>query len=148
FDFSLRNVAGQTAEERAEWFKKWLGRQDAFLPYYYVRAVLAAAGDDETASEVGYAGRDRELIDSIRNWHVLNALYLFFSKILIGYGYWMWLPLVWSAAFIAVGTIVYRRSKEAAAEPFLKYDAFFYSVDMFLPLVEFRKRHGEIDMKS
>jgi hypothetical protein len=148
FDFNSGNVTGRTAEERTEWFKKWLGRQDAFLPYYYVRTVLAAAGDDETAADIGFAGRNKELCDSIRNWHVLNTFYLFFSLIMIGYGYCMWLPLVWMAGFISLGTIVFKRSREGQQQPALPFDALVYSIDTFFPLIEFRKRHQDIDITS
>jgi hypothetical protein len=151
FDFSLPPAPGQQLETRTGWFKKWLGLQKNFVsqPYNNVRAVLLASGDDETAAAVGYAGRDRELLSSINNVDLINVIYLLLSKFLIGYGYQMWLPIIWTFAFVAVGAVIFHRSSEAQRELLdSSSDAVFYSLDMFLPLLQLRKRHFDIDLGS
>jgi hypothetical protein len=148
FDFSLQNNPGQTKDSGSDWFKKWLARQTAIQPYNHVRTVLAAAGDDATAADVGYAGRDRELIESLRHWELPNTLYLVLSKVMIGYGYSMWLTIVWAIVFVSIGTVVFKHSREGINEPPLRLDALFYSIDMFLPIIEFRKHHRDIDVTS
>jgi hypothetical protein len=150
FDLDVSGAPGQVVESRSGWFEKWLQRQPEFVPqpYHHVRTVLAAAGDDRTAAHVGYAGRDRELRESIRHGLILNTIYLAFSKMLIGYGYMMWLPLAWMAAIVLLGRLVFKRSEESKTEPGSRFDPLFYSVDLFLPLLQLRRRHVECDLKS
>jgi hypothetical protein len=148
FDFSLRAPANQKTETPIEWFKKWLYLQSPFSPSAYteVRTLFAATGDDRAAEAIGYAGRDRELAESMDNMRVSTFVYLLFSKILIGYGYQMWLPVLWTATFVFIGGIVFRNSVEAR-RAHMRTDAFFYSLDMFLPLLQLRKRHSDVDLR-
>jgi hypothetical protein len=150
FDLDRSGAPGQMAEKWSDWFEKWLLRQSEFAsqPYHHVRTILATAGDDLTAARIGYAGRDRELRESIRQGQLLHAVYLSLSKILIGYGYMMWLPLLWMAAIVALGMQVFKRSEESKTEPGCRFDPLFYSIDLFLPLLQLRRRHFECDLKS
>ena len=148
FDFGLAGAPGAVAETRRGWFEKWLGLQSAFQPYSHVRTVLVAAGDDTLAADVGYAGRDRELAHSLANCEFLNAIYLGFSKILIGYGYQMWLPILWMTVIVAVGAMIFRRDGEAKKDIKSGPDAAFYSADMFLPLLQLRKSHADVGLED
>jgi hypothetical protein len=150
FDLDLSGAPGQVVEKRSDWFETWLSRQTEFTsqPYHHIRTVLASAGDERTAARIGYAGRDRELRDSVKQGEILHAVYLILSKMLIGYGYMMWLPLVWMAAIVATGMQVFKRSEESKTEPGCRFDPLFYSIDLFLPLLQLRKRHFECDLKS
>ncbi len=132
-----------------DWFKKWMNLQNKFVsqPYSLVRNVLAAGGDESTAATVGYAGRDRELVESAKNGDLLNVVYLFVSKIMIGYGYQMWLPIIWTTFFVTLGAMLFRRSSDARRER-MRSESVLYGLDMFLPLLQFRRRHFEIDLKS
>jgi hypothetical protein len=148
FDFTLPAPAGQRTETRAEWFTKWLNLQPHFAPqpYAHVRTLLADIGDYATAAAVGRSGRDRELVEAFRTGNIIYGSYLVASKVLIGYGYWMWLPIVWTVGFVLAGALIFRRSPESK-EYAMPY-GLSYSFDMFLPLVQLDRRHAEVDLKS
>lgn len=132
----------------SEWHESWLGRQREYAPqpYYQVRKLLQDSGDDDTAAAVGYRGRDRELWQAVKTLSFVTALYLFFSKFVIGYGYQMWLPWVWVLAAVLLGAVVFRRTPEARKFK-MKY-GLAYSFDILLPLVKLRELHYKIDLKG
>ena len=125
-----------------------LGRQVVFTPQPYgqVRANLLERGKQKAAARIGYKSRDTELKESFINFEFLNGSYLVFSKLLIGYGYQMWLPIVWAFGFVTAGAFVFRQTSEARREH-MPY-GISYSFDMLLPLIRLRQKHYEIDLKE
>jgi hypothetical protein len=80
-----RTDPGDFVSRDASWFAEWLSRQPNYSPqpYYQAAAVLRAVGMQDKASEILYAGKERERREATG----LNALVLWLSKIFIGYGY-------------------------------------------------------------
>jgi hypothetical protein len=146
--FSLEPLEGDISDNKVDWLLKWLRLQSPFVsqPYNQARTILAQGGDQAGAAKIGYATRDRELEQSIENCDVLNAGYLILSKLLIGYGYWMWLPIVWTAGFVTAGAYVFRHTNEARSAH-MPY-GISYSFDMFLPLIKLRQRHYDLDLET
>ena len=71
---------------------------------------------------------------------------MFVLKLLIGFGYAMWLPVLWTLGFVTLGAATFRLTSEARQEH-MPY-GFSYSFDMFLPLIKLRDRHYEIDLQT
>jgi hypothetical protein len=60
------------------------------------------------------------------------------QKVLLGYGRSALQPLLWSLAFVAFGTVVFRSEKrmEVIGEHPPQFSAFWYSLELFLPVVD------------
>ncbi|MGO9244468.1 MAG: hypothetical protein ACLQDC_06815, partial [Verrucomicrobiia bacterium] len=118
--------------------------RDQFLPqpYEQLASVLKKAGRDEDAREIliakneDRAGRTKLLVGE---WW----WYGFFGKA-IGYGYRPVRALKISILVIAVGFVIFRfgrkaglltRTEGATREGHVKFNAFFYSLETFVPLV-------------
>jgi hypothetical protein len=68
---------------------------------------------------------------------VYNAIDLA-QNVFLGYGRSALQPLVWSLAFVVFGTVVFWNEKrmEACAKEPPRYSAFWYSLELFLPVVD------------
>jgi hypothetical protein len=146
FEFAWYSPERNERRQVAEWAVSWLARQKEFesQPYYRTRQILLDSGDEGAAAAVGYAARDRELAEAWKERRLGKAAYLTFSKFVIGYGYQIWLAIIWVVIFTAAGAIVFRRTPEAH-RTFMPY-GLAYSFDTLLPLIKLRERHYEIDI--
>jgi len=140
--FKYRNLGGfdkaaaaPMANRSADWFEHWLAKQRQYSPqpYEQVAAVLRGQGRPDVADEVLYASRERERLEvssgSAYVWQ--TAL-----KLVIGYGYRVWLTFFWFAALVAIGAAVQWTRPGAP-----KHDVrrlLVYSFEMLLPVVRFR----------
>jgi hypothetical protein len=143
FGWNIRQNDRQTI---SDWAVSWLAKQEDFSPqpYYRTQHILLESGDSRAAAAVGYAGRDRELTQAWRDRQIGMAIYLTFSKFVIGYGYRIWLSVLWAIGFVLLGAIIFRRTNEARAEH-MPY-GLAYSFDTLLPLIKLRDRHYHIDI--
>ncbi|WP_259676403.1 hypothetical protein [Burkholderia pseudomallei] len=153
-DSQQGTATGITAEQ---WFPCWLERSSDrhYDPWSYrqVADFLEKSGEADAAIAVGIAGKNREKAQSCRSIltssgfnFVLPCAYLWFSWALVGYGYRLYLSIMWAALFITVGYFVFSRMDETK---FTKLPiGLAYSFDMFLPLVKLREEHYKIDVKS
>ncbi len=68
----------------------------------------------------------------------LTTLFDYFQEYFLGYGRSVVPPLVWSIVFIALGTYLFRRRGHIAAtdEKAPPFSPFWYSLEMFLPIVD------------
>lgn len=124
--------------------KKWLFKQDPYSPqpYKQLAEVLEKQGHKVKADEIRFAGKQEERKNtpksSLRFWWLLAKEYI------IGYGYEIWMVLIWMAGLVSIGTVVISRSKN---ENILKENSNFefksleYSLDLFLPIVKLREKH-------
>ncbi|MBC8738556.1 hypothetical protein F6X40_17495 [Paraburkholderia sp. UCT31] len=121
--------------------------------YQAVADYLEKTGEPAASAAVGFAGKNREKRDTCSKVftrdaaeHILTCTYLWLSWGLVGYGYRLYLSIIWAAAFIGIGAGVFSHMLEArfAQVPI----GFAYSFDMFLPLVRLRDEHYKIDVKT
>lgn len=104
-------------------------------PYEQLAAAYRASGQDEEARTVLLAKqrRNRETLRLPgRIWgHVQDAA--------IGYGYRPARALIWLAALIAAGTLAFAidRPTPVKADEAPHWNAFFYTVDLLLPVITF-----------
>jgi hypothetical protein len=145
FNFDSDGQSG-TKLSRETWLKLWLRRQPSLQPYSPVRKTLQDNGDEAIPPILGYEARDRELRESLSNYNFSNSTYLLFSKFVIGYGYQMWLPVIWVAFFVVIGATIFRRTPEAKEANMTL--GFTYSFDALIPLIKLRKKNEEIDIKG
>jgi hypothetical protein len=125
-NFSVRALTsdgyqkGEAPEPSSTWFPELLAREQQFIPqpYNMVMSVLNSSGDDVGAAAVGYSKRDFELSEAFHHRDILRLIYLVFSKVTIGYGYQMWLPIAWMFAFIVLGTYVFKFANETNLKTF------------------------------
>ena len=131
----------------SDWFVDWLKADETYSPqpYRQLAGVLRTAGLEEMANDILFASRERMLRESSwreAKWWALGAL-----KIFIGYGYgWrMFVALLWIVGLVAVGTLILHFSKERDRYCILQgrwgVGCACYSLDMILPLIHLRERH-------
>jgi uncharacterized protein YjbI with pentapeptide repeats len=128
----------------AEWWVGWLCRQEHFSPspYHNVARVLREHGHPDKADKVLYAAKNREL--SLADFG--DSVLLLSQKVLIGYGYRLWLAWFWIAGFIGAGVLVLKLSGEGRRHG-LPYGV-AYSIDMLLPIIELREKHYKMDLQG
>jgi hypothetical protein len=65
----------------------------------------------------------------------------------IGYGYRLEQALYWVAAFVAVGAILLRLSKQSLSNGLKAWsDKIVYSIDVLLPIIRLRETNYRIDL--
>jgi hypothetical protein len=140
-----------------QYFNCWLGRTatQRFDPWPYreVADFLQKTGDDGASRAVGIGGKNRERAQACKSTLSLSGfeygptcIYLWLSFLIIGYGYRLYLSVIWSAVFIISGAIIFRHMKDSRDSEIPIGLA--YSFDMFLPLVKLRDKHYDLDVKS
>ena len=131
-------------ERGGEWFVEWLAGDDTFSPqpYRQLAEVLRRTGHDPLADEVLYALKDRiRRLDSTAGWQ--KAL-LVASWAFLGYGYRVWVALVWFCALVLVGLCVLCGSA-AGRERGLLYRLFF-SLGSAVPVVGLTRMQEKLSM--
>lgn len=128
----LRNI--HTAQD--EPFEPWFARQSEYSrqPYEQLAQIFQTAGMSEKATEIRYAGRDRERRDAATGgWHWAALTFL---KWTIGYGYYPMLAAAWAIGLIFLGAAILRVSGQGPANrmPF----GLTYSFDTLLPVITLR----------
>ena len=138
---SLDNYGTEIGQLRdADWYVDWLDRDPSgsFQPYRQLARVLTSYGNDRVARTVLVAGRERHRKQmpwwSPNRWGLL----LLHWSIRYGYGSGELRALPWGLLWILIGsTIAWRKGMGWC-------DALWYSIDMFLPGIQFSARHREL----
>lgn len=132
---NLSNMDKYTGEQAATWFGK---QTYAPQPYEQLATVLQANGLIDEATDIRFAGKDRE-------YHTATGLrraWLFLLKYSIGFGYDLQYAFVWAVCFVLLGwAVLYatgQRTKHGATLGLV------YSFDMLLPLVQLDKSHDDV----
>lgn len=109
-------------------------------PYEQLARILRTQGRPGEADTILYAGRERERLDSS------GSLYLWLStlKIIIGYGYQVWLAIIWLNLLWILGAFV--QWTRPAARNKSVVQLLMYSFEMLLPI--FRLRGDTKDFRS
>lgn len=145
----ISSIAPGTKLQAAEvWFPHWLARTHPFAsqPYQVMADVLRKSGDEDSATAIGYASKDRQLVASCHEFDISKCIALSMSKVLVGYGYHIWLAILWSVMFVYLGASIYRRTPEARKSE-MPY-GFVYSFDQFLPLIRLSENNYEISVAN
>lgn len=132
------------AARPAEWWEKWLKRQEGYSPqsYEYLAATLSKLGHSDTAKHILYTGKEREREAA----PFPENVELLLERVFIGYGYRVYRSLFWIAGFIILGAIMLRLSGQGKRNK-MPYGMAF-SFDLLLPVVRLREYHYSIDLKG
>jgi hypothetical protein len=153
--FTYRNLGGLSGPDpdpminrTPEWFEDWLGKQASYAPapYQQLASVLRERGRSDTADEVLYAGKERELAQSSS----LSYLGLTLSKLFIGHGYHKFWSVYWALGFLVAGTLVLQFSSQRRriSRHYTLFHGLFYSFDLLLPIIRLREKHYQIDLRG
>jgi hypothetical protein len=87
-------------------------------------------------------------IDKLRDGtaKIFRITYLFFAKILVGYGYYPARSLYTAIVVVIIGALVFRSTKEA--RDYSMPIGLAYSFDMLLPIVHLRELHYKIELNT
>jgi hypothetical protein len=134
------------ADRPASWWIHWLNKQANYspLPYESIAASLSNLGHKDTATDILYAGKTRELLEATPSWTDKVRLYLL--RLLIGFGYRIYYAFWWALALVIAGALVLRLSGEGKRLN-MPY-GIAYSIDMALPIIHLREAHYEIDLNG
>ena len=138
--------ATEIAKRDTEWFTAWLEKDESFptQPYEQLASVLRKAGQNDTADDVLYAGRERER-GNARGFKWWGLTLLDYS---MGYGFGLryFRALFWVVAFVGLGVGVLRLTGEHKNHKIPLGIA--YSLDMLLPIIRLRESHYEVDLAA
>jgi len=130
----------------------WLAKDNPYTPqpYEQLASVLRNMGHGQEATDVLYAGseRARDLVfedGHYRSWVGQTAL-----KWTIGYGlgFRYFRSFFWVIGLVLIGTLLLRRSGQNELVDKEYKLAFFYSLDMLLPIIKLRGAHYDIDLEG
>jgi len=132
------------ATRPVKWWAEWLRRQEGYSPqsYEYLASTLLKMGHKDKAKDILYAGKNREL----ETVAFPENVELWLQRAFIGYGYRIYYALIWVVAFIVVGAVLLRLSREGPRNR-MPYGLAF-SFDMLLPVVKLRDYHYSVDLKG
>jgi len=80
-----------------------------------------------------------------KNKNYVSATWLTTLWLFIGYGYRVWYTILWAQGFLLLGWYFARRSKIILPNS-KETIGFWYSLDRFLPIIELRKLHYNVDL--
>jgi hypothetical protein len=124
--------------------RDWLGglRRETYAPGSFKRVadILDEAGRGDDAREIRILGRtkERQETDQLGKW-----IWLWVFGLTVGFGYQPMRILCFAVPLILIGWSAARRSTVGRWEGF----GFFYSLDRFLPIIQLRRKHGDVDLE-
>jgi hypothetical protein len=161
--FIYNGLAGNTptAQARLDWLSRMPRGYFRPQPYEQTVRVLRQMGYQDEARKVAIA--EQHAIRRSGQLGPAGAAWNWFLYVTIGYGYIPWLSLVWIAAFIALGTIVFsyanrwglmepsaewmyldaryeRPAPNSLPHQYPHFRSFIFSLDSFLPFVELHQK--------
>lgn len=134
------------AKSRIQWVRR---QPNKFLPqpYEQLAFVLRKMGRDDVAREVLFEkNQDRtHFTKGFWEW-----LWYKLNWALIGYGYKVWLALIWSGVVIVTGACIFKRGykrgrisatqiQHGLFQHYLRFSAILYSLEMFLPFLKLKQ---------
>lgn len=125
---------------KKEWFIQWL-KKDRFFspqPYHQLASVLHESGHTDKATEILYAGKERER----HHAKGLNRFWLSLLKSMIGYGYGYryFYSLYWVVPITLLGAVIFGCTEKG--QPLSLGRAFAFSLDLLLPFIELDSEHS------
>jgi len=145
FDFhELLTWDNEMTARPATWWLARLDGQERIIPasYRQLAAAFSAAGYEDKAKAVSYAGGNREL----RSAQGFSKASLWLQRIFIGYGFRLWYSAFWALGLVLLGAFLLRFSKQGKKNK-MPY-GIAYSFDMLLPIVKLRELHYTVDLQG
>jgi hypothetical protein len=139
---SAETAAERTVDELLAWLNMQESKEEAYIPqpYEQLAMVLSSLGQDAKANQIMYAKNEYRRTHSTTS--IGDKTWLAVKKIVIGYGYQIWLTVVWLFALVGFGAVVIRCSKEGRGVG--TTEAVLYSLDQAIPLVSLQPSHEDI----
>jgi len=128
------------SDRSIDWFENWLSKQKHYSPqpYRQLATVLRVQGFPQAADDILYAGRERERREASSG---SQFLWLTILKWIIGYGYRVWLSLVWLSGLLLLGAFVQSTRPVLREKTLRAY--LLYSFEMLLPVIRLRGQTRE-----
>ena len=136
-----------SSDKTALFIKEWLSKSKipSLVDYKELAQVLNSMGLREQARQISYEGQYRQMLYDWEIKHYASAIWLTFLWVFIGYGYRVWYTLIWTSGFLLLGWYFALKSKIMLPNS-KEILGFWYSIDRFLPIIELRKLHYNIDL--
>lgn len=127
-------------ERDRNWHDNFLSRMN-YSPqtYDHFSDYFEDIGEKSLASDIRYLSADRFREESVG---VKFKIFMFLSKIFVGYGEKLYFAIYWALGIIIIGIIVLIRHFDID-RCHSKLDYFFYSFDRFIPFIEIDKKLGD-----
>jgi len=124
------------------WLEMQEDRERIFIPqpYEQLASALYDLGQNSKADRILYAKNDYWRQHATTP--LLDKLWLTIKKVVIGYGYQVWLTILWFFLLICAGALVLRFSIQGRNQPLLQ--CLLYSLDQAIPLVDLQPLHEDI----
>jgi hypothetical protein len=116
-----------------DWLEKQIARDQVYMPqpYEQLAEVLERAGQPQKAAAVQYA--KHEYWRQHATTTLPDYFWLTIKKYVIGYGYQVWLTVIWLTAVILAGAVVLKASRQGRSMGFA--ESLLYAVDQAFPLI-------------
>ncbi len=142
----LTTIVGEDVNNTldADWYKQhWLEKSRfSSQPYNQLASALEREDRPNVAAEILYASKEKQR----QRAEGLSWINLTLHKFLIGYGYRIYLALIWIAGFVAIGAVVHKTS--SVAETTRPAESIFFSLDLLIPVVKLHEPHYKIEFDS
>jgi hypothetical protein len=140
------------------YYEQWLGKA-SYTPSAYdsLQQTLKNAGNEQQARAIGIIGRNRERSESLKEKRYIDWAALMIWGGFIGYGYMPALSAAWAMLFIVIGAVIFRTTSAAQkmppdddyyVKPVPAVNAISYSFDLFLPVIQLRKFHYDLEIQE
>ena len=124
---------GRSGARQSDWLIDWLQTDRTFSPqpYRQLAQALREAGEDSDADDILVALQDlRRTRDSTP---IFTRVLLMVSWMFLGYGYKIWLALIWFSGLVFLGFVVVSIPKKTRCKNC--WQRLFYSFESAVPLV-------------
>lgn len=134
-------------QQRLRWLRQAMRRSYRPRPYDQFAEMLTAAGNEEHATTVLIEKqrlRYRAVAEGMRFLGPLVLLWSFLQRSMVGYGYRPARALGWLIAAWAAGSIWFHvngRLDEINADDHLHWNAWLYTIDLVVPIVDFGNKN-------
>jgi len=150
--FDYRNIDTRSpldVEKRLNWLRAQPNGGFHPQPYEQLATVLRRAGKEEDAKKIQIAkNRDNLKFGQLSMW---SKIWLLILDLTIGFGYKPGKAIPWAIGIIILGSIVFgvgfhlgvmtttERGVEVSAAGAMKFNAVVYSIDRFIPVIDFHE---------
>lgn len=139
--FVYDRLSGEATSRDTSWFVNWLARHKNYIsqPYTHLAQILRKSGLPAKASEILYAGKERERQQATG----LNGVALNIQWVTIGHGYRIEYAFFWFGAMVIFGWLTFNWfTNQRDENP--EISGFWYTLDALVPVISLDKRHDDI----
>jgi hypothetical protein len=138
----IQNESPKSHEHRLQWLQLQPNQFFSPQPYEQLAKVLRESGHDRDAKEILIAKeRDRTRWGNLSNFTKFKRWWL---RWVIAYGYQPFRALWWMLGIVLLGTFIFHSTSASISRvdsntTFPPFNAFMYSLDTFLPIIDFHQ---------